>query len=114
LLDPQLQRAGLAALEARTPKPVKPEIQRANNGDIIGLDPQTGAVLFTRPDPNPKPSLNWIPAKDPVTGELRIIPVGPNGPITGGSGAAQPPATLPPDFDFGDGGPAASPPATFP
>jgi hypothetical protein len=110
LADPELRQIGMSVMEARQPKPVEPVIQRQNDGSIIGLHPLTGEVLFTRADPNPKPVVDWITANN-SDGTKSLIPVGANGPMTGGQGG--PPATLPPDFDFGEGGPTQPASANF-
>lgn len=108
LADPELRQLGMSVLEARRPEQVEPVIRQRNDGSFIGLHPVTGEIMFEQADPNPKPVLDWLMADDPVTGEKRLIPVGPGGPLMGGgdpaSGAAgaMPPATLPPDFDFGE------------
>lgn len=99
LADPETSAFGMAAYKGRQTDPVEPVIQRANNGDILGLNPLTGEVMFQHADPNPKPSLDWLSVKNP-DGTTTLVPIGVGGPITGGS--ASPPATLPPDFDFGE------------
>lgn len=106
LADPSLRQLGMSVLQSRTPAPVEPSIQRRNDGSIVGINPTTGEIMFEQADPNPKPVLDWLEVALPG-GQKKLIPVGPNGPITGD--AAQPPATLPPDFDFGEGGPGGSP-----
>lgn len=113
LADPELRQVGLKAMDARQPKPVEPVIQRANNGDILGLHPMTGEVLFTRADPNPKPSLDWIMAEDPQTGARQLIPVGPSGPILPGSGPAALPTAPVGKLTPIDGGPTPSASGSF-
>lgn len=114
-ISDEARRLALNVWESRQPKAVEPVIKQRNDGSFIGLHPITGEVLFENADPNPKPVLDWLRSTDPVTGEISLIPVGPNGPIMGGGGPASgvagtmPPATLPPDFDFGEGGPALAP-----
>ncbi len=73
----------------------EPIIQRANNGDILGLDPMTGEVLFTRVDPNPKPSLDWMSVRN-EDGTTTIVPVGVNGPIVEGASPVGGQPTEPP------------------
>lgn len=101
LANPETQGLGAQLLKARTPKEPDISIQRANNGDIMGIDTATGRVVYTMADPNPKPVIDWQRSVDPLTGEVTLTPFGPNGPMGGVSGA---PDTLPPDFDFGEGG----------
>lgn len=112
LLDPQLQRAGLAALEARSPKPVQPMIQRANNGDIIGLNPQTGETMFTRSDPNPRPVLNWQKV-DNGDGTFTFMPFDANGPVAGSGAPSLPTAPVGKLTPITEGGPAQPASGTF-
>jgi len=61
---------------------------RDNAGNLMEIGPD-GQVRTAYKDPTDK--LNWIQARDPVTGALSIIPVGPNGPIgMEGGGPASP------------------------
>lgn len=74
---------------------LEPHYWETNDGSLgyVGTDGKP-SILYK--DPTPK--INWIEADDGRGGK-RLIPVGPNGPLSGG-GNATPPATLPPDFDF--------------
>lgn len=108
LAFPELEDMAELAFKQRNPAPVEPVIQRANNGDIIGLNPMTGEVMFTQADPNPKPVLNWQRI-DNGDGTFTFQPFDANGPVMPGAAGAMPPATLPPDFDFEEGGPASAP-----
>jgi len=111
LAFPELQDIAELTYKQRNPAPVEPTIQRANNGDILGLNPMTGEVMFQHADPNPKPALDWLSVKNP-DGTTTLVPVGVGGPMAGQSGST-PPATLPPDFDFGEGGPTQPASETF-
>lgn len=111
LATPGMEDFAELAYKRANPDPLEPVIQRANNGDILGLNPLTGEVMFTQVDPNPKPSLDWLSVKN-ADGTTSLIPVGVGGPITGAQQEGPqgtPPASLPPDFDFGEGGPGGVP-----
>lgn len=120
-LDNSVRQVAGAELERMNAPPAAAVIQHANNGDILGLDPITGEVRFTRVDPNPKPALDWMSMRN-EDGTTTFVPVGAGGPILQGGGGptsgavprAGPPATLPPDFDFGEQRGPASAPGTFP
>lgn len=108
LAFPGMEDMAELAYKRAHPAPVEPSIQRRNDGSIIGLNPLTGEVMFEQADPNPKPSLDWISVKNPDN-TTTLVPIGVGGPMTGAAPQGGPPATLPPDFDFGDGGPGGSP-----
>ena len=84
------------------PQPRDPYRWRANNGDLMELGGD-GSPRVAYQDPTDK--INWIQVRDPATGAISIVPMGPNGMMGGASGG--PPDTLPADFDFGDGPPQA-------
>lgn len=91
-------------LKARTPKQGAPHYWETNDGSLAVVGPD-GRPQVLYQDPTPK--INWIQA-DNGDGTKSLIPVGPNGPLgakggdpVSGAQAGQPPATLPPDFDFG-------------
>lgn len=91
-------------LKARMPKQGAPHYWETNDGSLAVVGPN-GKPQVLYQDPTPK--INWIQA-DNGDGTKSLIPVGPNGPLgakggdpVSGAQAGQPPATLPPDFDFG-------------
>lgn len=115
LADPETAALGMAAYKGRQPQAVEPVIQRANNGDIVGLNPVTGETLFTRADPNPKPVVNWQMVTDPLTKAVTYVPFGPDGPI--GMGTAAPSvigSDLPEGWTVDEGGPTPQTSAGFP
>jgi hypothetical protein len=92
-------------------KPREGHFFEANNGDQGIIDPETGQVKIVYHDPTPK--VNWV-TSDNGDGTKTLVPVvngqvmqGGGGPVSGAQ-AGQPPATLPPDFDFGGPTPQAS------
>jgi hypothetical protein len=88
------------------PAPQEPHFFEANNGDQGAIDPATGQVKIMYHDPTPK--VNWVTA-DNGDGTKQLIPVVNGVPVTGGGmPGAAPPATLPPDFNFGGPTPQAS------
>lgn len=79
-LDPQTRDYAKMLFQQQNTGPIEPVIQRANNGDIIGLNPMTGEEIFRNADPNPKPVLNWITATNP-DGTKTLMSIGPGGPV---------------------------------
>lgn len=67
--------------------PPSPYRWRNNNGDLMELGPD-GQPRVAYDDPQDK--VNWIQVKDPATGAIQIVPMGPSG-MMGGS--------LPPGLD---------------
>lgn len=120
-LDDTTRQLAVKAYERLYPKIPEPSVQRANNGDILGINPATGQMLYHIVDPNPKPQLTWqmVDTYDQQGNPIKqLVPIGVNGPVIGGASGSpaspQPPATLPPDFDFGNGGPTPSASGNFP
>jgi hypothetical protein len=120
LADPYLDKGAKAALTLKykhdNPTPPQPHYWETNNGSLGMIGPD-GVPQIVYNDPTPK--MQYIQVKDPSTGGLSIVPVPVGSGMPGGGGqsstvpgAAMPPATLPPDFDFGGPTPSAS--ATFP
>lgn len=114
-LDDTTRQLAVKEYERLNPKPAEPHFFEANNGDQGAIDPVTGQVKIVYHDPTPK--VNWMTV-DNGDGTKSLIPVvngqvmqGGGGPASG-AGAGSPPATLPPDFDFGGPTPRAS--GTFP
>jgi hypothetical protein len=62
--------------ERDNPKPANPYRFKANDGDIYEIGPD-GKQNRLFDDPTPK--VNWIQVKDPVSGAISIVPMGPNG-----------------------------------
>ena len=109
----QARQFGMMEYKRRKPAPAEPVIQRANNGDIVGIDPMTGREIYRLADPNPKPVLDWITADNP-DGTKTIIPVGASGPMMG-----QPSTPALPDRPVGrltpiEGGGVSNGTGTFP
>lgn len=91
-VNPAVKKLAMEQFEIKNRKPPAPHYWEMNDGSLgmVGPDgkPQ---VLFK--DPTPK--INWITA-DNGDGTKQLIPMGPNGPLTG-SGAPQP---APPGVTF--------------
>lgn len=103
-LDPRVSSVAEALYKASMPKQGAPHYWETNDGSLAVVGPD-GRPQVLYQDPTPK--INWIQA-DNGDGTKSLIPVGPNGPVgakggdpVSGAQAGQPPATLPPDFDFG-------------
>ncbi len=97
--------------EAQHPKPstAQPYRWERNDGSVMQIDPETGEAKVLYADPNPK---NFtMQAIDNGDGTKTLVPVPLGGAAAGG---AQPPATLPPDFDFGAGGAGGNARGGFP
>lgn len=102
--DPVASALAGVVLKSRLPKQGAPHYWETNDGSLAVVGPD-GRPQVLYQDPTPK--INWIQA-DNGDGTKSLIPVGPNGPLgakggdpVSGAQAGQPPATLPPDFDFG-------------
>lgn len=82
------------------PKPTAPHYWETNNGSLgmVGPDGQP-QIIYN--DPTPK--IDWMQARDPATGQITLYPMqqGGGGPVSGAAPGGNPPASLPPDFDFG-------------
>lgn len=63
-------------------RPREPHRWEANDGSLMEMDPATGQPRVVYQDPTPK--INWMQVQTPRG--LEIIPVGPNGPLTGQAG----------------------------
>lgn len=77
---------------------------KSNDGDIYEIGPD-GKQNRLFDDPTPK--INWIQVKDPVTGAINIVPMGPNGPMN----QAAPPVFA--GWPDEEGGPVQKAPGTF-
>ena len=60
----------------------KPHYWETNNGSLAMIDPITGKPSVVYEDPTPK--INWMTI-DNGDGTKQIVPVGPNGPMMGGT-----------------------------
>jgi hypothetical protein len=76
----------------------------SNDGSQIEIGPD-GQPKVLYKDPTPK--INWIQVKDPVTGAIQIVPMGPNGPLN----QSAPPAFA--GWADEEGGQTASPSGNF-
>lgn len=104
--------------EQRKQKPAAPHYWETNDGSLgmVGAD---GKPMVLYKDPTPK--ITWMTA-DNGDGTKTLVPMGPAGPLSQGGGGlasgaqpgAEPPAVLPPDFDFDKGGPTPPASDTFP
>lgn len=100
--------------DRRQPKAAAPHYWETNDGSLGMVGPDGKPVVLYK-DPTPK--ITWLTA-DNGDGTKTIVPMGPAGPLSQGGGGqasgatpgAEPPAVLPPDFDFDKGGP--TPPAS--
>ncbi len=106
-LDDTTRSIAGKAFERLYPKAQDAHFFEANNGDQGAIDPVTGQVKILYHDPTPK--VQWVRI-DNGDGTFTMQPVV-NGQM-GGAGSA-PPATLPPDFDFGTGGPTPAASGNF-
>lgn len=114
LVDPTLsdEVRGFAKMqwERANPKPVNNDTVADYQFISKTLGPEAGKQ-YLQSKANP---IQWIQAANP-DGTKQLIPMGPNGPLTMGGGgpastAGAPPTTLPPDFQFEEGGPGAAQP----
>jgi hypothetical protein len=114
-VSPEVQKLAGMVYERENPKPLAPTDLQSNYNWLTGMGRGDDANnLIGRATQN----VQWITA-DNGDGTKSIIPIGPNGPMQGGGGPAStgqaaPPQTLPPDFDFGAGGPTQPASGGFP
>lgn len=97
------------AIDQQYAKPPAPYRWESNDGSLMEMGPD-GQPRVAFKDPTPK--ISWIAADGP--GGKVMIPVGPNGPLTGGGATGAPaPGTLEGGYRF-KGGNAADPSAWEP
>lgn len=108
-VDDATRELAMTQYKTQNRPPLAPHYWETNNGSVGVIGPD-GQPRIVYDDPTPK--INWISADDPLTGQKILTPTVNGMPVGQGaqSGAAPPPATLPPDFDFGQGG--QTPPAS--
>jgi hypothetical protein len=83
----------------------------SNDGSLMEMGPDGQARVIYK-DPTPK--LNWIQVRDPATGGLSIVPVGPNGPVGGQPQLGAPAAPGVTFTPLDEGGQTGTPSGGFP
>jgi hypothetical protein len=95
--------------ERANPEPADPYRWRSNSGDLMEIGGDgTPRVAYT----DPTARINWVQVRDPATGAITLMPMGPNGPMSGTEPNGNLPTFTEDDWNNA-GGAGGNPSGTF-